>query len=402
MVTGKGSLYQGHLQFSNPRFTLMADEDTVTPERSAAMRPIYPGSEELASPRIERAVKHVLEPMCAQIEDSLPEAYREERNLIPLGQAYKWIHAPEDEEQAFQARQRLAFDELLLMQLGVMMRRHQLRKTLKSPALRWDDELDARIRDRFPFPLTSSQSRVIREIALDLSETAPMNRLLQGDVGAGKTAVALYGMLAAVASGHQAALMAPTEILAEQHLGSIRGMLEESDVTVELLTGNLPDRVRKQRLERIEAGEIDIVIGTHALLTKSVRFKSLALAVIDEQHRFGVAQRAALREKSQDQALVPHVLVMTATPIPRTLSLTLFGDLDVSTIDERLPGRTAPVTRVVTQDKRPDVYGYLAQRLSNGDQGYVVVPAIDESRAVLQTSMATSSTSPTDLLRTAR
>ena len=379
MVTGKGSLYQGHLQFSNPRFTLMADEDTATPERAAAMRPIYPGSEELASPRIERAVRHVLEPICAQIEDSLPDAYREERNLIPLGQAYKWIHAPENEEQAFQARQRLAFDELLLMQLGVMMRRHQLRKTLKSPALRWDDELDARIRERFPFALTSAQSRVIREIALDLSKPAPMNRLLQGDVGAGKTAVALYGMLAAVASGHQAALMAPTEILAEQHLGSIRGMLEESDVTVELLTGNLSERVRKERLERIETGEIDIVIGTHALLTKSVRFKSLALAVIDEQHRFGVAQRAALREKSKDQALVPHVLVMTATPIPRTLSLTLFGDLDVSTIDERLPGRTAPVTRVVTQDKRPEVYGYLAQRLSNGDQGYVVVPAIDES-----------------------
>jgi ATP-dependent DNA helicase RecG len=379
MVTGKASLYQGHLQFSNPRFTLMTDEETETPERTAAMRPIYPGSEELASPRIERAVKHVLQPICERMEDSLPESYRKERNLIPLGQAYQWIHAPEDEEQALRARHRLAFDELLLMQLGVMMRRHQLRKRLQAPALRWDDELDARIRDRFPFPLTSAQSTVIREIAGDLSKSAPMNRLLQGDVGAGKTAVALYGMLAAVASGHQAALMAPTEILAEQHLGSIRGMLEKSDVTVELLTGNLSERVRKERLARIVAGEIDIVIGTHALLTKSVRFKSLALAVIDEQHRFGVAQRAALREKSKDQALVPHVLVMTATPIPRTLSLTLFGDLDVSTIDERLPGRTAPITRVVTQDQRPDVYGYLAQRLASGDQGYVVVPAIDES-----------------------
>ncbi|HAW96696.1 MAG TPA: DNA helicase RecG, partial [Phycisphaerales bacterium] len=330
MVTGKGSLYQGHLQFSNPRFTVITDESSPPPERTASMRPIYPGSEELASVKIERAVRHVLEPLCAGITDTLPESYRKERDLIPLGLAYKWIHAPEDEDQADQARHRLAFDELLLMQLGVMMRRHQLRKTLQAPALRWDDALDARIRDRFPFPLTAAQSRVIREISGDLSKNAPMNRLLQGDVGAGKTAVALYGMLAAVASGHQAALMAPTEILAEQHLGSIRAMLEESDVTVELLTGTLPERVRKERLERIAAGEIDIVIGTHALLTKSVAFSSLALAVIDEQHRFGVAQRAALREKSRNQALVPHVLVMTATPIPRTLSLTLFGDLDVS------------------------------------------------------------------------
>ena len=167
------------------------------------MRPIYP---EARNPLCEDRTsgQHVLEPLCAGIEDTLPESYRKERNLIPLGLAYKWIHAPEDEDQARQARHRLAFDELLLMQLGVMMRRHQLRKTLQAPALRWDDALDARIRDRFPFPLTAAQSRVIREISSDLSKSAPMNRLLQGDVGAGKTAVALYGMLAAVASGHQA------------------------------------------------------------------------------------------------------------------------------------------------------------------------------------------------------
>ncbi|MEC7352129.1 MAG: helicase-related protein, partial [Planctomycetota bacterium] len=181
------------------------------------------------------------------------------------------------------------------------------------------------------------------------------------------------------ASGHQAALMAPTELLAEQHLASIRGLLEGSDVRIELLTGARPEAERRAIMERLAAGEIDILVGTHALLTHSVNFRSLALAVIDEQHRFGVTQRAQLRGKGDDPGSVPHVLVMTATPIPRTLSLTLFGDLDVSVIDERLPGRTPPVTRVVQPPKRADVYGYVADRLRAGEQAYVVVPAIEES-----------------------
>ena len=379
VVTGRGSLYKGHLQMTNPRFTLLHDSQPDPEARDAGLRPIYPGSEDLSSARIERVLKPIVEPLCREIEDPLQEDYRTSRQLIPLAEAYHWIHAPRTMAQWQEARNRLAFDELLMMQLAVMMRRHQLRDRLRAPALRWDDALDARIRERFPFALTAAQSRVIREIASDLSRPAPMNRLLQGDVGAGKTAVALYGMLAAVASGHQSTLMAPTEILAEQHLASIRQMLTGSDVTIELLTGTLSERERTHRLERIASGEIDIVIGTHALLTQSVSFKSLALAVIDEQHRFGVTQRAALRGKGEEPGSVPHVLVMTATPIPRTLSLTLFGDLDVSVIDERLPGRTPPVTRVVGPGKRPDVYGYVAERLRLGEQAYVVVPAIDES-----------------------
>ena len=379
VMQGRGSLYKGHLQMTNPRFTLLHDAESPPDARDDAFRPIYPGSEELTSTRIERVIKPILEPLCAQVQDPLDEAYRSSRTLLQLSDAYRLIHAPSTQDDWLQARKRLAFDELLLMQLAVMMRRHQLRDRLRAPALRWDDALDARIRERFPFPLTAAQSRVIREIAADLSRPAPMNRLLQGDVGAGKTAVALYGMLAAVASGHQAAMMAPTEILAEQHLRSITEMLQGSDVTIELLTGTLPERERKRRLERIASGEIDIVIGTHALLTQTVAFRSLALAVIDEQHRFGVTQRAALRGKGEEPGSVPHVLVMTATPIPRTLSLTLFGDLDVSVIDERLPGRTPPITRVVGPGKRPDVYGYVAERLQRGEQAYVVVPAIDES-----------------------
>lgn len=380
VVTGKGTIYRDQLQLANPRFTFIEDTpDGNTPTREEGLRAIYPASEELSSTQISSLVDQVLEPLARQIEDPLPPAYRDERSLLPLADAYRAIHRPASEEDATRARHRLAFDELLLLQLGVMMRRHHLRETLHAPALRWDDELDARIRARFPFPLTSDQATVISEIATDLAGTAPMNRLLQGDVGAGKTVVALYGMLTAVASGHQAALMAPTEILAEQHLASIRSMLSESGVEITLLTGGLPEKIRRDRLARLASGEIDIVIGTHALLTDQVRFKSLGLAVIDEQHRFGVVQRAALREKSDDPNRVPHILVMTATPIPRTLSLTLFGDLDVSVIRGRLPDRHPPTTRVVSETKRDDVYGYVADRLAQGEQAYVVVPAIDES-----------------------
>ena len=379
LIQAKGSLYRDALQFANPRFNILEDDAPTAPTTDDRLRPVYPGSEELPSSRIEQVISTVLEPAVRGIEDPLPEAYRLERDLMPLAEAYRAVHAPRDEAEADRARTRLAFDELLLLQLGVMMRRHHLRERLRAPALRWSDELDARIRERFPFPLTAAQARVIREIASDLSREGPMNRLLQGDVGAGKTVVALYGMLLAAATGHQACLMAPTELLAEQHLASIRAMLQDSDVEIVLLTGGLPAAVRRERLERIASGEVDIVVGTHALLTESVRFKSLALAVVDEQHRFGVVQRAALREKSASSDQVPHILVMTATPIPRTLSLTLFGDLDVSVIDERLPGRTPVVTRVVEEGKRDDVYGYVAQRIAKGEQAYVVVPAIDES-----------------------
>lgn len=384
LVTGKGTHFHDQLQLINPRFE-MIDPDAPRPEREAGkLRPIYPASEAVTSARIERLILLVLDAAVAQIEDPLTDEYRESRSLLPLAQAWRFIHAPDTTKDVQRARHRLAFDELLLLQLGVMMRRFQLRDQMHAPALRWDDELDARIRARFPFPLSGDQATVVREIAADLATTTPMNRLLQGDVGAGKTVVALYGMLAAAASSHQAALMAPTEILAEQHFASIAAMLENSDVSMTLLTGSLPEPVRRERLQRIEAGEIDLVIGTHALFTESVAFKSLAFVVIDEQHRFGVVQRAALRAKAVGENAAPHVLVMTATPIPRTLSLTVFGDLDVSTIPGRLPGRTPPITRVVGEDKRDAVYGHLAERLARSEQAFIVVPAIDESDSGLK------------------
>jgi len=261
---------------------------------------------------------------------------------------------------------------------------------LQAWPLRISDAVDQHIKGRFPFELTGAQQKVIEQIRLDLQQPVPMNRLLQGDVGSGKTVVALYAMLAAVADRKQAALMAPTELLAEQHFASISQMLARSNVRIALLTGTRNGTgqaaARKQLRAQIEAGEIDLVVGTHALLTESVRFQELAVVVIDEQHRFGVAQRAAFRKSGRSGAAaevpnekprVPHHLVMTATPIPRTLSLTVFGDLDVSTITELPPGRTPIVNRVVRPEQSREVYEYLRLRLERGEQAYVVVPTID-------------------------
>ncbi|USO00303.1 MAG: ATP-dependent DNA helicase RecG [Phycisphaeraceae bacterium] len=378
---------RGHLlQVANPRFEIL-DLEGEPGERDSRLRPIYPASERINSRAIERCVGRVLGPALEQIEDHLPEAYRRERDMPPLAESYRMMHAPESEDEVVSARRRLAYDELLLLQLGVHLKRAHLRQTLTSPALRFDGEVDAHIRERFPFALTPEQDAVLRDIAKDLSSSTPTNRLIQGDVGSGKTVVALYAMLMAVATGHQSALMAPTELLAEQHFLSISEMLEQSKVRVALLTGSTPSADRGAILAGLVAGEIDLLIGTHALLTESVRFKSLAVAIIDEQHRFGVHQRAHLRthatsmEGSGDDPTTPHVLVMTATPIPRTLGMTLFGDLDISTIDGLPPGRTPVRTRVVGPEKRPDVYGWLRTKLDEGDQAYVVVPAIDDGGA---------------------
>ncbi|MHC4992210.1 MAG: ATP-dependent DNA helicase RecG, partial [Planctomycetota bacterium] len=327
----------------------------------------------------EQAVEAVLDEALRQLPDHLHDDYRRERALPELAEAYRMMHRPADADEPAQGRRRLAFDELLLLQLGVMLKRRHRRLTLKAPALKHSNAIDAHIVARFPFALTESQRAVIDEIAGDLQDATPMNRLLQGDVGAGKTVVALYGMLMAVASGHQAALMAPTELLAEQHGVSITRMLTGARVTIETLTGSMTAAQRVAILERLEEGAIDILIGTHALLTQTVQFKSLALSVIDEQHRFGVHQRATLRTKGTDDRSVPHTLVMTATPIPRTLSLTVFGDLDVSTIRGLPPGRKPVRTEVRDLGAAEEVYPEVARRLADGEQAYIVVPVIDES-----------------------
>ncbi len=378
-VQGKAKKHAGGLQIVNPKFEVMREE-AEPGLREARIRPVYPASAAISSAQIEGAVKATLPLALPLIEDHLEAAYRRKRELPELATAYRLIHAPESEEEAAAGRRRLAYDELLLMQLGVHLKRAHLRETLKAPALRWSEAIDRHIRERFPFVLTAAQDVVVKDLVKDLSSATPTNRLIQGDVGSGKTVVALYAMLMAVASGEQAAIMAPTEILAEQHFASISRMLEGSKVRVKLLTGATAPVDRGAILAQVAAGDVDILVGTHSLVMETVKFGSLAVAVIDEQHRFGVHQRAALRSKGAGGgggSVTPHVLVMTATPIPRTIAVSLFGDLDISTIAGLPPGRHPISTRVVAPEKRGEVYAYIRQRLDKGEQAYIVVPTID-------------------------
>jgi ATP-dependent DNA helicase RecG len=376
-VEGKARRRGPGLQMANPRWYVVEASEARAPAEDARVRPIYPATADFSSRQIERVMAKCVPQGLALIDDHLPDAFRREKAMPELREAYRMQHAPADEIEVKESRRRLAYDELLMLQLGVQIKRAHLRTRLKAPALRSGAAIDAHIRERLPFALTPSQDKVVKEIANDLSSPTPANRLLQGDVGSGKTVVALYAMLMAVASGCQASIMAPTEILAEQHHASISRMLTGSRVRVELLTGGVARDQREGVLARLAAGEIDILVGTHALLTEDVLFANLAVAIIDEQHRFGVVQRARLRAKSSDESTTPHMLVMTATPIPRTLAITLFGDLDVSVITGLPPGRRPVMTRVMTSGERDDIYAEVRPLLDDGQQAYVVVPAID-------------------------
>ena len=389
ILQGQAKLRGKYLELSNPKWEPEAGVPAAA--REERLRPVYPASEEIASAQIERAVRTVLEPLAEHLEDPLPAEYRASRALPPLADCYRRMHAPRGEDELLEARRRLVLEEFLLLQLGVMMKRHRMRTGSRARPVPVTAAVDARIRARFPFAFTDDQVAACAEIAADMATTVPMNRLLQGDVGSGKTAVALYGMLAAVAAGGQAAMVAPTELLAEQHFASVSRFLEGSEVRVELVTGSLGAAARREALARLASGESQLAVGTHALLMEGARFRALSLAVIDEQHRFGVEQRAAMREKvAAESGEVPHVLVMTATPIPRTLSLTVFGDLDVSVIRSRPAGRQPVATRVVGRDRESEVYAYLRGRIDAGEQCYVVVPAVEESATGLKDAEGTA------------
>ncbi len=363
-------------QMANPRPEVLKEGDE--PEKSdGRIRPVYPASEDLPSRSIERAMRKVLPEALPLIEDHLPPAFREKRALPELREAYRMLHEPQTPEDALQGKRRLAYDELLLLQLGVAMKRAHLRASLRAPALDTSEAICKRIEARLPFTLTPGQREVVQDVCADVSQERPANRLIQGDVGSGKTAVALYAMLLAVASKHQAALLAPTEILAEQHFASMSRLLGSSRVRIALLTGSTPESERTALTAKLCAGEIDLLVGTHALLSEDVKFHSLAVAIIDEQHRFGVAQRAQLRASASSGFATPHVLVMTATPIPRSLALTLFGDLDISVIRGLPPGRTPIATKLISSHDRVLAYNQLRERVERGEQGYIVVPAID-------------------------
>ncbi|MCA9119901.1 MAG: ATP-dependent DNA helicase RecG [Planctomycetaceae bacterium] len=372
LLSGKPRLNSLRWEMTHPRVeVLAAGEDPP----SGRILPTYSLTEGLTQPALRRIVGESVERFAEFVEEVLPESFLAEKNLPTIATALRQIHSPSDNEQLNRARHRFIYQELLFMQLALGLRRHRLQHDQRSPILSATAKIDARIRRLFPFELTADQQLAIAEISHDMQCEHPMNRLLQGDVGSGKTVVAEYAMLLAVAHKHQAALMAPTELLARQHVRTLARDLRASRVRISLLTGSLSASQRRAVLEQIAAGEIDLIIGTHALLQASVQFQRLGLVIIDEQHRFGVNQRAALRQAGID----PHYLVMTATPIPRTISMTLFGDLDVSTLKQTPPGRQAVHTYLGEEGQREKWWEFFRKKLREGRQGYVIAPLIDDS-----------------------
>ena len=388
IVFGKVERYKGRRQMTNPVVDLVGD-------RTGRIVPVYPQSEKagLNSWQIGEWVAEALRRTPA-IEDPLPRPWRDELELVGRDWAMRQIHEPESMGAAQMARTRLAFDELLRLQVVLVMRKRAVER--ESVGLRHvvDGELVERFRRGLPFPLTGAQDKAIAEIAQDMAGPHPMHRLLQGDVGAGKTVVAVAALLMAVQGGHQGALMAPTEVLAEQHHAGLTRLLggltvpspdtlfADRPLEVALLTNRTTAAERSRLHARLADGTVDILIGTHALLTESVGFRSLGCVVIDEQHRFGVEQRAALREKGPGQ-VVPDVLVMTATPIPRTAAMTVYGDLDTTILDELPPGRT-PITTTWARGpvEEAAVWARVLDEVASGHQAYVVCPLIDESEKV--------------------
>lgn len=382
VASGKPSVYKHQLQLTNPKF-MMADEPQGEGSPTETTRDasidldrhfsggVYAASGRLSSRQIKQIILPVLDHLDELVDEFYDDSYRKESRLIGRKDAFAWIHMPPDEDRLAEAQRRLKFDELFLMQLGLGLRRYRTQHEASATPCALTDEIDSRIRRRFPFLLTDDQNASITEIAEDMGRTTPMNRLLQGDVGSGKTVVALYAALLAIANKTQVAIMAPTEILASQHSLSIERYLKDSQVRRILITGGLTGKKRDKPLAQIKQGEMDIVVGTVALLQKDIEFQHLGLVVIDEQHKFGVHQRAELRKDG-----APHCLVMTATPIPRTLAMTVFGDLDVSVIKHCPPGRGEVVTRRVEPQDRRRAYDFIRDRLRAKKQAYFVYPRI--------------------------
>lgn len=363
------------LNLDNPELEVLSEGDTsISSLKIGRVLPVYPLVEGVSAEIIREAVVIAL-PAIEKLKDPLPKVVREQYGLIDLPTAIQHIHFPEDSDTKAAARRRLVFDEFFYLQLGFLQRRHLLRQIQTEAVIKPTGILIDRFNEILPFQLTKAQQRVVGEILGDLEKTAPMNRLVQGDVGSGKTVVAVMAILAAIQSGYQTALMAPTEVLAEQHYRKLVGWFNLLHIPVELLTGSSKIAKRRQIYRELETGELSIAVGTHALIQDKVNFRNLGLVVIDEQHRFGVFQRAKLQQKGSQ----PHVLTMTATPIPRTLALTLHGDLDVSQIDELPAGRQPIQTTAMNNRQRTQVYELMKREIAQGRQVYIVLPLIEES-----------------------
>jgi ATP-dependent DNA helicase RecG len=389
---GKLEDFRGRRQMTNPVVDLIGD-------RTGKVVPVYPQSDKvkLTSWDLARWIEEALR-RAGELVDPVPETLLDRYDLVDRTNAFHGIHLPETPDAHEVARRRLVFDELLRVQLALVLRKRRIEATTAGISHDTSHRLVSRFHDGLPFAVTEAQRRTIAEIEADMALAVPMHRLLQGDVGAGKTLVAVSALLVAVQGGHQGALMAPTEVLAEQHALGVRAMLEgftvgdegalfDRPLRVELLTSRVPAGARGQIADDLAAGQVDVVIGTHALLSADVAFSSLGLVVVDEQHRFGVEQRAALRDKGR--GVVPDVLVMTATPIPRTAAMTVYGDLDVSVLDELPPGRTPIATEWPrTADAQEVMWEHVRKELAAGRQAYVVCPLVEESEK-LEVSSAT-------------
>jgi ATP-dependent DNA helicase RecG len=360
----------------------LIEADEHEPLHTGRMVPVYPATEGLHQKTLRTVIKRIVDEYAHQVEDCLPPALRQRLHLLEASQALREVHFPSADADlealnhwSSEAHRRLVFEEFFLLELGLALRQRDTTIEERRIAYRGTGALADQLRTQLPFKLTTAQEHVLAEIMANMRRPHPMNRLLQGDVGSGKTIVALLAMLLAIESGFQAAIMVPTEILAEQHYLTMHRLVEPLGVRVMLLTSAIKGSRRRELFETIAAGDVDLIVGTHALIQEGLEFKALGLAVIDEQHRFGVLQRATLKRKGYS----PDVLVMTATPIPRTLAMTVYGDLEVSIIDELPPGRLPVITQLCYESRRGQSYELMRQVLRQGRQVYVVYPLIEES-----------------------
>jgi ATP-dependent DNA helicase RecG len=372
-VRGRVRYFRNMPQMAQPKWSLI-DESTERIAESR-FRPIYPASSSLSSEQIGHIIDGQLDRALPHVEEWFDAALLEKRSLLERKRAYELIHRPSSFREAAQARRRLVYDELMLLQLGLGMSKRLRDGRITAPVLRADRVLDERIRARFPFQMTGAQQHAVYDIIKDVKSGQPMNRLLQGDVGSGKTVVALYAMLVAVANKMQAALLAPTEVLAEQHFLTISNLLKDSQVKIDLLTNRTKKTSRGSIAKQVAKGETHIAVGTQALIQEDVEFANLGVVVIDEQHKLGVKQRALLKSMGHS----PHYLVMTATPIPRTLALSYLADFDLSVIDELPPGRQPIHTKWMRPKDAVKAYDFIRKEAKAGRQAYIVLPQIDDN-----------------------
>ncbi len=377
VVSGKVDQYLGRLTMNNPEWEPLERKQLHTNR----IVPVYPLTAGITAKWIRRLMNNVVPRLAPRVQDSLPDAVLESADLIPLGDALQQIHFPDSWDQLEQAQHRLAFDEMFLLQLGVLRQKQEWEQQAADPILIDDERLEAII-NALPYELTAAQRSTVDAVRKDLAAPHPMNRLLQGDVGSGKTVVAAVAMAIVAANGKQSALMAPTSILAEQHLLTLRELLPAiagiPTESIRLLIGATPEAEKAEIRAGLADGSIPIIIGTHALLEDPVEFANFSLAVIDEQHRFGVEQRSKLRAKGDN----PSLMVMTATPIPRSLALTIYGDLEVSVIDEIPPGRQKIETRVLQPIERTRAYSFTRSQIDAGHQAFIIFPLVEESEKI--------------------